>query len=258
MSELLSIYLIVCPLVFLGGFVDSIAGGGGFISLPAYMISGLPVHMAIGTNKLSSAMGTSLTTYRFAKKGYINLKTAIYCAICALVGSTVGAKTALLINDRIFKLIMLVILPLTALYVFFNKSLEKNNENSSEDESFSHKKTILLAMPIALILGFYDGFYGPGTGTFLMITLTSLAHMTLNESAGISKVINLATNIASLSVFLLNGKVLLPVGIVAGFFGIAGNYIGTNLFSEKGAKIVKPLILVVLTIFFIKVLLEVL
>lgn len=259
MSQILHICLIVCPLVFLSGFVDSIAGGGGFISLPAYMISGLPVHMAIGTNKLSAAMGTSLTTYRFAKKGYINLKTAIYCAVCALVGSTVGAKTALLINDSVFKLIMLVILPLTAIYVFFNKSLERNNnKKSSEDESFSHKKTILLAMPIALILGFYDGFYGPGTGTFLMIALTGLAHMTLNESAGISKVINLATNIASLSVFLLNGKVLLSVGIIAGFFGIAGNYIGTNLFSEKGAKIVKPLILVVLAIFFIKVLLEVL
>lgn len=85
--ESLIIYLIVCPLVFLGGFVDSIAGGGGFISLPAYMMSRLPVHMAIGTNKLSSAMGTSLATYRFAKKGYINLKIAIYCAICALTGS---------------------------------------------------------------------------------------------------------------------------------------------------------------------------
>lgn len=255
--ESITIYLIVCPLVFLGGFVDSIAGGGGFISLPAYIMSGLPVHMAIGTNKLSSAMGTSVATYRFAKKGYINLKTAIYCAICALIGSMMGAKTALLIDDKIFKLIMLIILPITGLYVIFNKSLEINKEKSEEDDTFSNKKTLNIAMIIALIIGFYDGFYGPGTGTFLMIALTSLAHMTLNESAGITKVINLTTNITSLCVFLLNGKVMLSVGLIAGLFGIAGNYVGTNLFSDRGSKIVKPLMLVVLTIFFIKLLIEI-
>lgn len=255
--ESLTIYLIVCPLVFLGGFVDSIAGGGGFISLPAYMMSGLPVHMAIGTNKLSSAMGTSIATYRFAKKGYINLKTAIYCAICALIGSMTGAKTALLIDDKIFKLIMLVILPITGLYVIFNKSLERNKKECNDEDDFSHEKTLIIAMTVALVIGFYDGFYGPGTGTFLMIALTSLAHMTLNESAGITKVINLTTNITSLCVFLLNGKVMLSVGLIAGLFGIAGNYVGTNLFSDKGVKIVKPLMLVVLSIFFIKLILEI-
>lgn len=255
--ESLTIYLIVCPLVFFGGFVDSIAGGGGFISLPAYMMSGLPVHMAIGTNKLSSAMGTSIATYRFAKKGYINLKTAIYCAMCALIGSMMGAKTALLIDDKIFKLIMLVILPITGLYVIFNKSLERNKKERDEDDDFSHKKTLIIAMIVALVIGFYDGFYGPGTGTFLMIALTSLAHMTLNESAGITKVINLTTNITSLCVFLLNGKVMLSVGLIAGLFGIAGNYVGTNLFSHKGVKIVKPLMLVVLSIFFIKLFMEI-
>ena len=255
--ESLTIYLIVCPLVFFGGFVDSIAGGGGFISLPAYMMSGLPVHMAIGTNKLSSAMGTSIATYRFAKKGYINLKTAIYCAMCALIGSMMGAKTALLIDDKIFKLIMLVILPITGLYVIFNKSLGRNKKERDEDDDFSHKKTLIIAMIVALVIGFYDGFYGPGTGTFLMIALTSLAHMTLNESAGITKVINLTTNITSLCVFLLNGKVMLSVGLIAGLFGIAGNYVGTNLFSDKGVKIVKPLMLVVLSIFFIKLFMEI-
>ena len=100
------------------------------------MMSGLPVHMAIGTNKLSSAMGTSITTYRFAKKGYINLKAAIYCAMCALIGSMMGAKTALLIDDRIFKLIMLAILPITGLYVIFNKSLERNKKGCDNEDNF--------------------------------------------------------------------------------------------------------------------------
>ncbi len=167
-----------------------------------------------------------------------------------------GANTALLINDRIFKIIMLVIIPITGLYVIFNKSLARNKEECEDEKMFSAKKTLFICMTIALIIGFYDGFYGPGTGTFLMITLTSLAHMTLNESAGITKVINLTTNITSLCVFLLNAKVILSIGLVAGCFGIAGNYLGTNLFSQKGIKIVKPLMLIVLIIFFIKVLME--
>ena len=85
-------FLIVCPLVFLAGLVDAMAGGGGLISLPAYLISGLPVHYAIGTNKLSSGMGTTLATWRFARSGYIHWKLAFFCAVCALIGSTTGAQ----------------------------------------------------------------------------------------------------------------------------------------------------------------------
>ncbi|MGL6106525.1 sulfite exporter TauE/SafE family protein, partial [Romboutsia sp.] len=171
MLEILKMYLIICPLVFLGGFVDAIAGGGGFISLPAYIISGVPVHTAIGTNKLSSAMGTTLTTYRFAKSGYIKFKIGIYCAIFALAGSYIGAKTALLIDADSFKIIMLVILPLTSMYVLFKKDLIKDVEEN-EVEDFSSKKTFYYSLPISFFIGMYDGFYGPGTGTFLILLLT--------------------------------------------------------------------------------------
>lgn len=249
--------LIVCPLVFLGGFVDAIAGGGGFISLPAYIISGIPVHASIGTNKLSSAMGTSLATYRFAKKGYIKLKIAVYCVIFALVGSYTGAKTALLIHAEIFKIIMLIILPLTSIYVFFKKDLIKDVEEDDE-EDFSSKKTFYYSLAISFFLGIYDGLYGPGTGTFLILLLTGVAHMKLNEAAGITKVINLTTNVTSLVVYLMNGKVLVVLGLVAGCFGILGNYLGTKYFSDKGASGVKPIILIVLSIFFVKLLFEIL
>ena len=110
-------FLIVCPLVFLAGFVDAVAGGGGLISLPAYMIAGLPVHYAIGTNKLSSGVGSLFATYRFAKKGYIQWKRAGICVIFALIGSMLGANIALLITDHIFKMLMLVIIPVTAFYI---------------------------------------------------------------------------------------------------------------------------------------------
>lgn len=247
-------YLIVCPLVFIAGFVDAVAGGGGLISLPAYLISGIPVHMAIGTNKLSSGMGTALATFRYAKSGYIRWKLAAFCAVCALVGSSCGAELALLIDDGAFKIIMLVILPLVALYVLRGKALV----NDGEKTPLSPVKTTVIAMVVALVIGAYDGFYGPGTGTFLILLLTGVAHLCLSEANGIAKVTNLATNVAALTVYLFNGKVIFPLGLAAGCFSIAGNYIGTRFFAKGGAKSVKPIILIVLAIFFVKVLTEVL
>lgn len=247
-------YIIICPLVFLAGFVDAIAGGGGLISLPAYLMSGVPVHVAIGTNKLSSGMGTALATYRFAKCGYIRWKLALFCAVGALVGSNAGAQLTLLIPDGVFRIVMLFVLPLTAFYVLWSGALRGTRER----EVLPPRKTAALAFCIALIIGVYDGFYGPGTGTFLILLLTGLAHMGLSEANGVAKVINLATNVSALAVFLLNGKVLLPLGLTAGCFSIAGNYIGTRYFTQKGASVVRPIILVVLAIFFGKTLLEIL
>ena len=107
-------YLIVCPLTFLAGFIDAVAGGGGLISIPAFMMTGMPMHAVIGTNKLSSSMGTTLATYKYAKNGYITWKIALYCTICAFLGSFTGSHLALLLDQSLFKIIILFILPLTA------------------------------------------------------------------------------------------------------------------------------------------------
>lgn len=247
-------FLIVCPLVFLAGFVDAVVGGGGLISIPAYMISGIPVHLTLGTNKLSAGMGTALATYRYAKSGFIHWKLALLCAIFALVGSTTGAQLALLLDDYVFRILMLFIIPLTALYVFRGRALDGLKEKAP----YSKGITYILSFSIALVIGVYDGFYGPGTGTFLILLLMGAVHMKLSEANGITKVINLTTDLSALVVFLLNGKVLLLLGLVAGCFSIAGNYIGTKFFVQKGGKAVRPLILAVMVIFFIKVLSELL
>ena len=244
-------FLIVCPLVFLGGFVDAVAGGGGLISLPAYMLAGIPVHSCIATNKLSSGMGTALTTYRYHKLGYIEWKRSALCIVCALIGSAAGANLALMIDDYIFKIIMLIVLPITGAYVIFRKGVWK------EQEPYGWKRTITVSMVVALVIGAYDGFYGPGTGTFLILLLTSLAHMSVQDANGTCKTINLTTNLTSLAVFLYNGQVIIILGLVAGLFGIAGNYIGTRFFEKGGAKVVKPVMIIVILLFFVKVLLEV-
>ena len=241
-------YVIICPLLFLAGFIDAIAGGGGLISLPAYMITGIPVHECIATNKMSSSMGTSIATARYAFDGFIPWKTAVFCIPCAFAGSTLGANIALQISDGPFRILMLVIIPLTAVYVLTRRKIEP------EGEPFSVRTTTCISMGIAFVIGIYDGFYGPGTGTFLILLLTGVARMRLNQANGLTKAINFSTNVSALTVYLINGQVLFPLGIIAGFFNIAGNFLGARNFENGGGEIVKPAILTVLAIFFVRVL----
>ena len=243
-------YVIVCPLVFVAGIIDAIAGGGGLITLPAYMLAGLPVHNAIGTNKVSSTMGTAAVTARYAANGFIPWKQAAACVVFAIIGSTCGAKLALAVSDRYFKIIMLVIIPLTAVYILRPKSLNETLE------PYPAGKTVLISIAAALIIGVYDGFYGPGTGTFLLLMLNGLAHMKLTEANGVTKVINLTTNASALAVYLINGVSVIPLGLAAGVFSVAGNLIGARYFEKGGAKSVKPVMILVLIIFMIKLISE--
>ena len=245
-------FLIVCPLTFLGGFVDAVAGGGGLISLPAYMIAGLPPHYAIATNKLSSGMGTTVSTYRFARSGNIPWKKALPCVLMAILGSGTGARLALLVDSDLFRKLMLVIIPLTAFYVMRTRSMD------DDKEPLPDRQSLLRAMLAALLIGVYDGFYGPGTGTFLILLLSGFARFRLGEANGTAKSINLTTNLTSLVVYLLNGKTLILLGLAGGVFGIIGNYIGVSFFEENGARAVKPLMIAVLVIFYIRVLTEIL
>ena len=243
-------YWPVFPAVFVAGIVDAIAGGGGLITLPAYMLAGLPPHLAIGTNKMSSCMGTTIATCRFAKEGYINLKLAVFAVVFASAGSYTGANISLMISNRMFKILMLFILPLAAMFVLRTKSFDGNRE------PYGFRRTCILSCAIAFAIGAYDGFYGPGTGTFLILLLTAVAHMSLKEANGLTKAINLTTNITSVAVFLFNGTVLIPLGLLAGLCNVAGNWLGVSFFDKKGSAIVKPVMLLVLAVFLIRTILE--
>lgn len=245
-------YLIICPMVFLAGFIDAIAGGGGLISLPAYMFAGLPVHNAIATNKMSSCMGTTIATAKLGAEGFIPWKKVPFSIFSAIIGSVIGARIALLVSDYYFKMLMLVILPVCAGYVLFRKALEKDKE------PYSFLKTTILSSLIAFFIGIYDGFYGPGTGTFLILLLTNLAHVSIHESNGFTKAINLTTNISALTVYVMSGKIIFLLGLTAGCFNIAGNYLGVRYFTKGGAKTTRPVMIFVLILFFIKILAEIL
>lgn len=245
-------YLIVCPLVFVAGLVDSIAGGGGLIALPAYLIAGVPAHVALGTNKMSSAMGTVVSTARFAKHGYLRGKMfmAACSAAAALVGSALGAHLALMVPESVIKHMMIVVLPVVAFYVLRNKDMGENAKTGTIPE----RRVLAICIAAAFFVGGYDGFYGPGTGTFLILILTGAARMDTRSASAQTKVINLASNIAALITFIATGNVLYPLGLTAGVCSIAGHYIGAGMVAHDGHKVVRPVVLLVLAVLFIKIL----
>lgn len=242
-------FLIVCPLVFLASFVDSIAGGGGLISLPAYLIAGLPPHYAIATNKLSSSIGTVIATVRYCKNKLVDWGIGIPSILLALIGSTLGANLALLVDEKVLKFILIIILPVVGFYVLINKNFTKKVFT----EPLPRKKVYLIACTASFFIGAYDGFYGPGTGTFLILIYTGLARMDIGVASGNTKLVNLASNVAALITFLFNGKIIFTLGITAAVFSVAGSYLGSGLVLKKGFKVVRPIILVVITLLFIKV-----
>lgn len=246
----LSMFLIVCPFLFLAGLVDAIGGGGGLISLPAYLIAGLPTHVAIATNKLSSTCGTTLATARFIKNGLVNFKLAVPAVIMAIIGSSIGAHISLIVPEKIMMHVLIIVLPVAAFFVL-NKKLFHDSEN---DTITLDRRTYLTATIAAFIIGIYDGFYGPGTGTFLIIAFTVFAKLSIKKANAQAKIINLTTNITSLIIFLLNGQVLLPLGIAAAICNMIGGYIGAGMVMKNGAKIVRPSILLVLFLLLLKIL----
>lgn len=243
-------FLIVCPLLFLAGLIDAIGGGGGLISLPAYLIAGLPAHMAIATNKLSSTCGTTLATSRFIKNKLVNFRLAVPSVIAAVAGSSIGANISLHVDEKVMKYILIAVLPVAAFIVLNKRLFSMQNEGA---EPVLDRRTYITVSVAAFVIGMYDGFYGPGTGTFLIIAFTVFAHIGMKYANGQAKVINLTTNVTSLAVFLLNGQVLLPLGIAAALCNMAGGYIGAGLVMSKGTRIVRPSIMLVLFLLLLKI-----
>ena len=223
------------------------------ISLPAYIFAGIPVHNAIGTNKLMSTMGTTVATIRYAISGYMVRTFVAVGVACGLTGSWCGSNLALIADDTAIRVFMLVALPFVAFFVLRTKDLDDFSK-----EPLPRRKALVVTGAIALVVGVYDGFYGPGTGTFLMLLLPAFAHQDVRTAAGTTKAINLSTNFAALVVFLVNGVVLLPLGLAAGVFNIAGNYLGAGSFTKKGSAITRPIMLIVLALFAVKLVVDLL
>ena len=242
--------LIVVVGVFLASFVDGVAGGGGIISVPTYFLAGLPAHLALGTNKLSSCIGTSVSAARFIRSGYVDWKLGVPSILLALYGAHLGTRLQLALDERYLKWLLLAVLPVVAVVVLRQKRLPE------ERGEIAPGKQAAIVLAAALIVGAYDGFYGPGTGTFLILIFCQLGRMDLRTASGNVKLVNLASNIGALATSLLNGKVFLVLGLIGAVASVAGHYIGAGLAIKDGSKIVRPIILLVLILLAVKVISE--
>ncbi len=252
--EFLKMCVIICPLIFLAGFVDSVAGGGGMISLPAYLLVGLPAHIASGTNKVVNATGTALAAWRYHKTGNTNLRLALVSAVGALIGSAIGTRIALYLDQAILQTIILIALPIVAVILFFKKDFGK--EGSLPERNWNRKTEMAVSFAIGLFIGGYDGMIGPGTGTFMLMAFTLVLGMDLLTATGCAKVGNLASNVASAVVWILGGQVMWVLVVPAAACSMLGSYFGTKFAIKGGAKHIRYMIFVVLGLLFAKLLVD--
>lgn len=244
--------LIVCPLVFLSGLVDAVAGGGGLISLPAYLLAGLPPHAATATNKCGSVFGTGLSTLRFLKNGRVRLGPAAVSAATALLGSVLGARLCLLVPDTFLHYFLVAALPVLAVFLLLKRDFGLENKA----DALSGPLLMLLSGLIGLVLGLYDGFFGPGAGTFVILAFTALCRFDLVTASGNAKVVNFCSNLAAFVTFALAGEIVWALGVPAAVCGLLGHYTGSGLALKKGAKAIRPMFFVVLGLLLCKTALE--
>lgn len=241
--------ILLCFLVFLAGFIDSVAGGGGLISLPAYIFVGLPAHNAMATNKFSSAVGTTISFSRFLKNKVMDVKVASLSAIGSFVAAFIASKIVLLIDEKVFKTMIVVVLPIAAVIIF----LERDFGNENKIATIPKEKIVFLSVIIGLLMGFYDGLIGPGTGTFAIMAYCIIMKYDLKTASGNAKLLNLASNYASLGVFLFSGKILFHIAIPAAVAAVLGNYLGSGFAIKKGSKFIRPVMIFVMVLLFGKI-----
>ena len=248
MPEYVRQLLIVCPLLFLAGLCDSIAGGGGTISLPALMLAGLPTHYALGTNKMCMSMGTAVSVYRYGKSGRIRWFVSLIAAAGGVLGAILGAKVALLIDDRYMRYVLLVLLPASALFLALNRGFGQEGK----EKNYPPAKTALLAFLCGGGVGVYDGFFGPGAGTFYIMALSAVLGLGLTEASADSKVMNMASNVGALVTFIFGGVVLWKLAIPGILCTMTGNYVGSSLAIKNGSKFVRPVMAAMILLLFVK------
>lgn len=233
----LQLYIILFFVALFAGFIDSIAGGGGIITIPALLLAGIPPHQALGVNKLQSCFGSFSAALHFYRNGYLSLKDNIISIICVFICATFGTLLINVLKADFLARIIPFLLIIFAIYFLLSPKI-------SEEQRVVRYGSFVLYLVLGLI-GFYDGFFGPGTGSFLILALIGLGGYGLKSALARAKLFNFTSNIASMLVFALGGKILFLLGFVMGIGQFIGANIGSKLAIRYGIKIIKPLIVVV-------------
>jgi uncharacterized membrane protein YfcA len=230
--------ILICTLVaFVAGVIDAMAGGGGIFTMPALASLGLPVHVIAGTNKVVATGGSSAATVTFLLQGKLDRRVALVGGCCSLVGAVAGALCLIQLGkvDQTFaKGLFGALLVAMALYMFFRPRFG----GEPAYEGFT-RRTLLVLVPAGLLIGFYDGFFGPGTGSFLVFVMVRLLRFDFVTGTGNAKAMNFASNIASLVTFILGGTVLWSIAIPMAIANAAGAWVGSTVAIRQGARFVR-------------------
>jgi uncharacterized protein len=238
--------LLLSGMSFLAGLIDAVAGGGGLILLPSLLVAGIPPQMALGTNKFAGMLGTMTALMNFVRSRKVIWKIALVGLGFSLVGSVLGTRAILHFDQATAAKIIMFLLPVPAVLTFLPKKQLKTSVTE-----FSAVNMYLHVPLLCLVIGFYDGFFGPGTGTFLIVGFYAFLGLHVLNASAVSKVFNLASNIGSFVTFVLAGKVLYSIGIPIALANILGGYIGSTLAIKKGQSFIKSILILVFIILFV-------
>lgn len=235
-------YVFLFFFAFTAGFIDSVVGGGGLIQMPALLIffPNMAIPTLMGTNKFAAFSGTALATTRYLKETEVPWKSVLPAVITALIFSFLGARIISSINKDHIKLIVLGLLVVVAIYTFFKKDF-----GLIHAPKLSTVQTINYSLLIGALLGFYDGFFGPGTGSFLIVIFISLYGFNFLMASASAKIVNCATNIAALGYFMYTGQIVYALAIPVALFNMTGSFLGSKIAIKKGSTFVRVLFLVI-------------
>ncbi|MEK7383164.1 MAG: TSUP family transporter [Elusimicrobiota bacterium] len=247
-----SSFLLLGACVFLAGAVDALAGGGGLITLPAYLAAGLPPALILGTNKLASSIGTAVSTLRYQRALKLSLRPFLPVIAMALVGSWLGARLALHVDPSWIRPLLLAALPVVAWLSWSRKDFGAEDHSRHLSAEERRRRGLLVALPI----GAYDGFFGPGTGTFFALALVRWGRHDLLQATARAKVLNLASNLAALTAFAWAGRLHWGLGLSMSALSVAGHWVGSHLGIRDGVRVIRPMVVLVCAGLFAKILFD--
>lgn len=229
------IVLLLVLAAFIAGFIDAIAGGGGLITVPALLLAGLPPVEALATNKLQALFGSGSAVLAYASKGHVDVRKQWRPACISALASVAGAMLATILPSDVLNVLLPILLIGVAIYFFFKPSMD--------DVDRSHRMApFMFGLTIVPLIGFYDGAFGPGTGSFFMLAFVSLAGFGVLKATAHTKVLNFASNIGAFITFALVGAMAWKIGLVMGVAQFIGARLGAALAMKKGAGLIKPLL----------------
>lgn len=244
--------LIICIVFFFAGIVDAVCGGGGLLTRPVMMATGVPTHMISGSNQCSIFFGSFTSFWRYLRGRHIHWRSALPTVPLTILGAFLGAKLNLIMPESALELVMIILLPIITVILLLKRDFGAVNHA----DCLSGVRVFLNALFIGLAVGCYQGFYAAGAGTFFILAFATLGKLDLITASGNTKTVSLFSNITAGLTYALSGAVIWQIAIPATLFNVAGNYLGCSLAMSKGAKIIRPMFLGMIGLLFLKIVLS--